>query len=148
MREESKFFLKRSRGFLLGIALSLPAGAAVAAGMDKQDFNQIERGHYLTIVGDCAACHTLPGSGHNFAGGRPIETPFGVLLAPNITADPQTGIGAWTDDEFVNALTKGTGRGGTHLYPAMPIPTTPKSRARMRWRSAPISTPSRRSITR
>ena len=95
----------------------LPAGAA---GIDKQSFGQVERGHYLAIVGDCAACHTLPGSGHDFAGGRSLETPFGTLLAPNITPDPQTGIGAWTDDEFVNALTKGTGRHGTRLYPAMP----------------------------
>ncbi len=96
------------------------SGAASAAGIDKQDFNQIEKGRYLTVVADCAACHTLPGSGHELAGGRPIETPFGTLFAPNITPDPQTGIGAWTDDEFVNALTKGTGRHGTRLYPAMP----------------------------
>lgn len=95
----------------------VPAGAA---GVDKQNFGQVERGHYLTIVGDCAACHTLPGSSHAFAGGRPVETPFGTLLAPNITPDPQTGIGAWTNEEFVNALTKGTGRHGTRLYPAMP----------------------------
>ncbi len=105
---------------LFGIALCGPLSGAHAAGIDKQNFGQIERGHYLTIVGDCAACHTLPGSGHAFAGGRPVETPFGMLLAPNITPDPQTGIGAWTDEEFINALTKGTGRGGTHLYPAMP----------------------------
>jgi mono/diheme cytochrome c family protein len=107
-------------GALFGLALFAGCGAAHAAGIDKQDFNQIERGHYLAIVGDCAACHTLPGSGHEFAGGRPIETPFGTLLAPNITPDPQTGIGAWTDEEFVNALTEGTGRHGTRLYPAMP----------------------------
>ena len=50
----------------------------------------------------------------------PIETPFGKLAAPNITPDPTTGIGAWTDEEFVDALTKGTGRDGAHLYPAMP----------------------------
>src|ERR1700758_1375510 len=93
---------------------------ALAGGIDKQDFKQIERGRYLTLAGDCAACHTLPGSGHDFAGGRAIETPFGQLLAPNITPDAETGIGAWTDDEFVNSLTKGTGRNGTHLYPAMP----------------------------
>ena len=93
---------------------------ALADGIDKQDFKQVERGHYLTIAGDCAACHTLPGSGYDFAGGRAIETPFGPILAPNITPDPETGIGAWTDDEFVNALTKGTGRDGTRLYPAMP----------------------------
>ena len=102
------------------VALAASAASAGAAGIDKQNFDQIERGHYLAIVGDCAACHTLPGSGHELAGGRPIETPFGTLLAPNITPDPQTGIGAWTDDEFVNALTKGTGRNGTQLYPAMP----------------------------
>jgi mono/diheme cytochrome c family protein len=80
----------------------------------------IQRGRYLADIGDCGACHTLPGSGALLAGGRPVETPFGTLLAPNITPDPETGIGAWTDDEFVNSLTKGTGRNGTYLYPAMP----------------------------
>jgi len=106
---------------LLGLALVMPGWCVCAAGINKQDFKQIERGHYLAIVGDCAACHTLPGSGHDFAGGRSIETPFGQLIAPNITPDPQTGIGAWTDAEFVNALTQGRGRNGTRLYPAMPF---------------------------
>jgi mono/diheme cytochrome c family protein len=96
------------------------SGAAFAAGIDAQNFSQLDHGRYLAIVGDCAACHTLPGSGHDFAGGRAIETPFGEIVAPNITPDPVTGIGAWTDDEFVNALTKGTGRDGAHLFPAMP----------------------------
>jgi mono/diheme cytochrome c family protein len=102
-------------GLLMGLICN-----ALAGGIDKQDFKQIERGHYLAIAGDCAACHTLPGSRYDFAGGRAIETPFGQILAPNITPDSETGIGAWTDDEFVNALTKGTGRDGTRLYPAMP----------------------------
>jgi len=106
-------------GGMGGLGL-LAAGALAGSGVDPQDFRQVERGRYLAIVGDCAACHTLPGSGHELAGGRAIETPFGELLAPNITPDPATGIGAWTDDEFVNSLTKGTGRNGTHLYPAMP----------------------------
>jgi mono/diheme cytochrome c family protein len=106
-------------GVACGLAL-LAAGTVAGSVLDPQDFPQIERGRYLTIVGDCAACHTLPGSGHKFSGGRPLETPFGELVPPNITPDPETGIGAWTDDEFVNALTKGTGRNGTHLYPAMP----------------------------
>ena len=109
------------RQVLLGLAFALPAGGVLAAGIDKQDFKQIEHGHYLATIGDCGACHTLPGSGHDFAGGRPLETPFGLLIAPNITPDPQTGIGAWTDDEFVDALTKGKGRNGTRLYPAMPF---------------------------
>ncbi len=120
MRRDERILPRLSRALLVGAALIFWTGAADAAGIDTQNFNQVERGHYLSIVGDCAACHTLPGSGHDFAGGRPIETPFGKLVAPNITSDPTTGIGAWTDDEFVNALTKGTGRNGTHLYPAMP----------------------------
>src|SRR5580704_16293434 len=100
---------------LLGVATLVPAQA-----IDMQDFDLIQRGRYLTDMGDCGACHTLPGSGQLLAGGRPIETPFGNLLAPNITPDPETGIGAWTDDVVVNSLTKGTGRNGIHLYPAMP----------------------------
>ena len=109
-----------SLGILCALLLTLSAGGASADGIDKQEFKQIEHGRYLTIVGDCAACHTLPGSGHDLAGGRAIETPFGQLLAPNITPDRATGIGAWTDDEFINAMIKGTGRNGVHLYPAMP----------------------------
>ncbi len=101
-------------------AAGLAACAAAAAGVDEQAFSKVERGHYLTVLGDCKACHTVPGSGKEFAGGRPIETPFGVLLSPNITPDRETGIGAWTEAEFVNSLTQGTGRNGTRLYPAMP----------------------------
>jgi len=105
---------------LCAAVLALTSGGAVAGDIDRQDFKQIERGRYLAIIGDCAACHTLQGSDHALAGGRPIETPFGNILAPNITPDQQTGIGAWTNDEFVDALQKGIGRNGKHLYPAMP----------------------------
>jgi mono/diheme cytochrome c family protein len=73
----------------------------------------------LTILGDCAACHTAPG-GRDFAGGRPIDTPFGAIETPNITPDRDTGIGTWTDDQFVSALTKGIDDTGAHIYPAMP----------------------------
>jgi len=119
MRDRQKYFASLSHALLVSAVLISPV-VAQAAGIDAQKFDQIEKGRYLTIVGDCAACHTLPGSGYDFAGGRPLETPFGVLIAPNITPDPQTGIGAWTDDEFVDALKRGTGRGGTLLFPAMP----------------------------
>lgn len=97
-------------------ALLLGVGAARA---DDQAFETIEQGRYLTAAGDCAACHTVPG-GPPFAGGRAIETPFGDILAPNITPDRETGIGAWTDDEFVRAMHEGIGREGEHLYPAFP----------------------------
>jgi len=119
MRDRHKYRASVSRSLFIGAAMIWPV-VANAAGIDAQKFDQIEKGRYLATVGDCAGCHTLPGSGHALAGGRPLETPFGVLLGPNITPDRQTGIGAWSDDEFVNALKSGTGRDGTHLFPAMP----------------------------
>ncbi len=93
-------------------------GPALAQGA-PQDFSRIERGRYLTTLGDCAGCHTAPG-GKPFAGGVALQTPFGTLVAPNITPDTATGIGNWSDDEFVSALQDGRGRNGTRLYPAMP----------------------------
>jgi mono/diheme cytochrome c family protein len=100
------------------LLLFLGTSAAHAAA-DQQAFEEIARGRYLAIAGDCAGCHNAPG-GAAYAGGLPIETPFGTLVSPNITPDRETGIGAWTDDEFVNAMRDGTGQGGEHLYPAMP----------------------------
>lgn len=104
---------------LIGLTLLIGTAAAAHAATDGQSFDQISRGRYLAAAGDCTACHTMPG-GKPYAGGRPLETPFGTLLAPNLTPDRDTGIGNWTDDEFVNALQIGRGRGGSHLYPAMP----------------------------
>ena len=113
------------------IALLILASSLVATGraqnkvgtsLDPQNFGQIERGRYLAIAGDCASCHTVPGSDQPFAGGRPIETPFGVVVGANITPDPETGIGAWSDELFVRALREGKGQDGQLLYPAMPYP--------------------------
>ena len=101
---------------LLGLA-----SPALAQRPDVQSFDQRERGRYLATVGDCVACHTVPG-GTPYAGGRTIETPFGNLVSPNLTPDPETGLGSWTDDEFVRAMQQGIGRGGEHLYPAFPYP--------------------------
>jgi mono/diheme cytochrome c family protein len=72
------------------------------------------------VLSDCASCHTVPGSNKPFSGGRPIETPFGNIVAPNITPDLQTGIGAWSDEQFDDAIRKGIRRDGSRLYPAMP----------------------------
>jgi mono/diheme cytochrome c family protein len=79
----------------------------------------LERGRYLVAAGDCMDCHTRPG-GRPFAGGRPIQTPFGVLLSANITPDEATGIGGWTNAQFRRALRKGVDDEGQHLYPAFP----------------------------
>lgn len=80
----------------------------------------IAKGEYLARAGDCVACHTHPG-GKVFAGGRPMPTPFGNLYVPNITPDEETGIGAWTSDEFYRMMHTGISRDGTLLYPAMPF---------------------------
>jgi mono/diheme cytochrome c family protein len=79
----------------------------------------IQRGEYLTHAADCEACHTAPG-GTRFAGGLAFVLPFGVLYSTNITPDPQTGIGRYSDADFLQALRRGVRADGTHLYPAMP----------------------------
>jgi len=80
----------------------------------------VGRGEYLTRAADCAACHTAPG-GKPFAGGLPFKLPMiGTLYSTNITPDRETGIGDWSDDEFVRALHEGIGKEGEHLYPAFP----------------------------
>ena len=99
--------------------------STAARAQDKQAFETIERGRYLTVLGDCVACHTTPG-GKPFAGGAALETPFGALVGPNITPDPETGIGAWSEADFWRALHEGIGKGGKRLYPAMPYPAYTK----------------------
>lgn len=96
---------------LLGASLGLNAQAA--------DADLISKGEYLTRAADCVACHVVPG-GKEFAGGLEFKLPFGTLYSPNITPDKETGIGNWTDDEFVSALQKGVGKDGKHYYPAFP----------------------------
>jgi mono/diheme cytochrome c family protein len=82
----------------------------------------ITRGQYLTRAADCVACHTAP-RGKQFAGGRAFKLPFGTLYSPNITPDRETGIGGWSDEDFVRALHEGVGRDGRYLYPAFPYPS-------------------------
>jgi mono/diheme cytochrome c family protein len=79
----------------------------------------VERGEYLTRAADCMVCHTAK-DGVPFAGGRAFVLPFGTLYSTNITPDAETGIGKYTDANFLDAVHKGIGRGDTKLYPAMP----------------------------
>lgn len=80
----------------LALALCLPTAIAVAAETGA-------RGAYLTRIANCAGCHTAPG-GEAFAGGQAISSAYGTFYAPNITPDPETGIGAWTAESFRQAL--------------------------------------------
>jgi mono/diheme cytochrome c family protein len=92
---------------------------ADAGGAPSRDL--IERGAYLARAGNCIGCHTARG-GAAYAGGRGVPTPFGTVFAPNLTPDPQTGIGRWSASEFWRALHNGRGRDGRLLYPAFPYP--------------------------
>lgn len=95
-----------------------PPGAAFAA-LPAAD--KVARGAYLARAADCMACHTVRG-GAQYAGGRALQTPFGAIVSPNITQDPDTGIGRWSAQDFWNALHNGRSRGGRLLYPAFPYP--------------------------
>jgi mono/diheme cytochrome c family protein len=79
----------------------------------------VAKGAELARIGNCNTCHTADG-GAPYAGGRPMTTPFGTVYATNITPDPDTGIGGWSDAAFARALQDGVRRDGAHLYPAFP----------------------------
>ncbi len=81
----------------------------------------VARGKTLTDAGDCASCHTADSS-KPFAGGRKIDTPFGAIYSPNLTPDRDTGIGAWSDEDFYRAMHDGIAPDGSRYYPAFPYP--------------------------
>ncbi|WP_309085326.1 cytochrome c [Chelativorans sp.] len=91
------------------------------AAVDRAQFDQelIEQGARLAAVGNCIACHTVPGQ-PAFAGGLALPTPFGTIYSTNITPDPETGIGKWSEEAFQRAMREGVDREGNHLYPAFP----------------------------
>jgi mono/diheme cytochrome c family protein len=91
----------------------VPEGAA------KSD--QLRRGQALAVAGDCMSCHLRPG-GEPLAGGLGLKTPFGTIYSANITPDRDTGIGAWTADQFYRAMHDGLDDEGVNLYPAFPYP--------------------------
>ena len=110
---------RKRRCAAAGLALALwaflwlsPAGAAD---------DPVARGKYLVWAGLCVACHTdYDNKGAELAGGYAIKVPFGTIYSTNITPDPDTGIGHWSDEDFLRAVRKGIGRQGQHLFPAFP----------------------------
>lgn len=103
----------------VAVVLALVAGSVARA--EDGSYPDIERGRALATAADCMPCHSPPG-GTPWAGGRAVQTPFGTLLSANITPDMETGIGRWSDDQFVDVLLRGMAPGGKHIYPAMPYP--------------------------
>ena len=99
---------------------ALVAGLFVlsACGAQAQDA-LVEQGKYIAAAGDCVSCHTRTG-GAPFSGGLSFKTPFGTLYSPNITPDPASGIGKWTEDQFARAVREGVSADGHNLYPVFP----------------------------
>ncbi|KAA1011068.1 molybdopterin-dependent oxidoreductase [Paraburkholderia panacisoli] len=79
----------------------------------------VARGKLLASLGNCAVCHTARNGVPN-AGGKPLDTPFGIVYSTNITPDGQTGIGNWSLEAFIRAMRQGISRDGHRLYPAFP----------------------------
>jgi mono/diheme cytochrome c family protein len=124
------------RLLLVGMALLAGLGASVwvlnfwgrtpiadAAPRTPPAAEQVARGAYLARVGNCMLCHTQRG-GAGYAGGRPVDTPFGVVYSSNLTPDAETGIGTWSAAHFRRALHEGRSRDGRLLYPVFPYTHT------------------------
>ncbi|WP_312796332.1 cytochrome c, partial [Tianweitania sp.] len=94
--------------------------AAEPPAVSSFDPELVQRGATLAAVGNCNVCHTKEG-GEVFAGGLALPTPFGTIYSTNITPDPETGIGRWTEEAFQRSMRSGVDREGRHLYPAFPF---------------------------
>ena len=108
----------------LGIPLAVMASgvfSASAPAMAQGAGNDpVARGEYIFNAAGCLGCHTVPKTGQRLAGGRALKTPFGTFYSPNITPDRETGIGGWTDENFIRALREGKAPDGTSYFPVFP----------------------------
>jgi mono/diheme cytochrome c family protein len=104
----------------IGAALALTLLTAASPAAADEDASG--RGEYLVRAGGCVSCHTAAG-GQPLAGGRALATPFGTFYSPNITPDPDTGIGRWTDAQFLRALREGVRPDGANYFPVFPYPS-------------------------
>ena len=103
------------------IASALLAGMGMVASAQADDAQLIKQGEYISRLGDCSACHSIPGK-PEFSGGLAIESNLGTIYSTNITPDKEHGIGNYTEQQFSDAVRKGVLPDGTRLYPAMPYP--------------------------
>ena len=107
---------RRVRVVLSATLIALCWQSPAAAGSDI-----VQRGEYIVRAAGCISCHTdKKGKGEPFAGGRALKTPFGTFYSSNITPDKETGIGKWSDEDFLRALRKGVGPDGSRYFPVFP----------------------------
>src|SRR5262245_64324186 len=111
-------------GFLGGLILCSAFVLPAARAAEPSD-ETIAHGKALVVAGDCTSCHTTDPA-KPFAGGKRIDTPFGAIYAPNLTPDRETGIGRWSEADFVIALRYGIAPDGSRYYPAFPYPNFTK----------------------
>jgi mono/diheme cytochrome c family protein len=112
--------MTRARAVVALLATTAFVLSGGGAGAQTGDPN---RGEIVFAAGNCTSCHTdLKNKGALLAGGRALETPFGVFYGPNITPDPVHGIGRWSDDDFIRAMRKGVSPKGEHYFPVFPYP--------------------------
>jgi mono/diheme cytochrome c family protein len=111
-------------------ALSTPVRAFEESAAANFEHGNAARGQVIFALGDCASCHATPGQGDRLrlGGGMALSSPFGTFRPPNISPDPQDGIGRWRGIDLANALMAGVSPAGQHYYPALPY----TSYARMR----------------
>ncbi len=119
VRSAGVLLLAATIGVAVLIALSHRAEIAPISGKPPVDRTLAERGLILAQIGNCNVCHTAPG-GEPYAGGLGLQTPFGTIYSTNITPEPETGIGDWSEAAFSRAMREGVDRRGRHLYPAFP----------------------------
>jgi len=102
--------------------LAIAAAGLLAAATSLAQVDVIERGRYLLYAGGCITCHTEDRDNATpLSGGRAMESPFGTFYTPNITPDIETGIGGWSDREFIDAFWNGKSPEGEHYFPAFPF---------------------------
>lgn len=104
-----------------GMAVTVVAAILLstsAASADERD-ELLAKGEYLLYAGGCISCHT-DSDDAPLAGGHALESPFGVFYSPNITPDTETGIGSWSDEDFLNAFWEGENPDGDHYFPSFP----------------------------
>ena len=116
---------RQNHAMILAAVLLCTAFACAQAWADPAAAATIARGKELAVAGDCASCHTADPA-KPFAGGKRIDTPFGGIYSPNLTPDRDSGLGAWSDDEFYRALHDGVAPDGSRYYPAFPYPNFTK----------------------
>ena len=113
----ARLLVPAAAGFLL--SCTMPPPTAPVAAPQSFDRALVAQGAQLAAIGNCVSCHTARG-GKPFAGGYPLKTPFGTVHGTNITPDPETGIGRWSEADFSRALREGRDPQGRHYYPAFP----------------------------